>query len=812
MYTLKEVKKETLKYFRGDELATNVWIDKYCLKDDKGNYLELTPDDMHKRLAREFARVEAKYPNPLSEEEIYRFFKNFKYIVPQGRIAAGLGALESFRSLSNCLVLPTPKDSYNSIMRTDTMLVSSAKRGCGYGIDLSNIRPAGDSTKNASKTSTGIIPFMERYSNSTREVGQDSRRGACLLGLDITHPQSIDFINAKKDRTKVTGANISLKIPNHFFESLLEGGSTTLEFKDKTYSTIKSTELWDRLINRVLKDSEPGIFMWDRINSYDPASVYEDHQITLTNACGEQPMSEFDSCRLIVHNLYSIVDNPFTKNATINWKLFRQMVTIISRLADDIVDLEVEYIDRILDKIEADPEPTSEKTIELELWNNIKNKALAGRRTGMGITGLGDMLAALGVRYGSDSSFKIIEEVFSKKLQFELECQIALAKERGPFPDWNSELEDNKSNEFYDFLKKEYKDLWKELQKYGRRSINWSTISPTGTTSLMTQTTSGCEPCYQTHYTRRRKVADDHANITFKDKNGDCWEEYTVLHPKFKEWLSTYDNSKFTQCLIEGEVSYHKDDSPYKDSTAYELDPLNRIRIQSILQKYTTSAISSTINLPSNTTKEQISSLYLTAWKLGCKGITAYVEGSRDGILVSNNTPQDEDFFSVDAPKRPKELDCDIYTVKSSGVIYNVIIGLYEDKPYEVFATRELMTKERHRTGKLIRVKRGHYKVNGDINRDHLMENMSDEEKIITRSVSALLRHRAHVKFVVDTLYKFPGEDLHSFNKLLARILKKYIEEGETITGDSCDNCGSSDLVYKDSCQQCQNCGNSKCG
>ena len=805
MYTLEEVKRKTLKYFKGDELATTVWIDKYCLKDEEGNCLELTPDDMHKRLAKEFARIEAKYSNPLSEKEIYKFFKDFKYIVPQGRIASGLGDLDSFKSLSNCLVLPSPKDSYNSIMRTDTMAVSAAKRGCGYGIDLSNLRPKGSTTVNAAKTSAGIVPFMERYSNSTREVGQNSRRGACLLGMDITHPQSVDFLSAKKDRTKITGANISLKIPNYFFENLLKDGKINLEFNGKTHSSIKSRTLWDKLIERVLKDSEPGIFMWDKINNYDPASVYKNHQITLSNACGEQPMSEFDSCRLIVHNLYSIVNGPFTENSTIDWKLFKQMVNIISRLSDDIVDLEVEYIDRILNKIKADPEPTSEKTIELELWDNIKYKALAGRRTGMGITGLGDMLAALGIKYGSPSSFKVIEEVFSKKLQFELECQITLAKERGTFPDWNPELENSKDNEFYDFLKREYENLWEQLQKHGRRSINWNTISPTGTTSLMTQTTSGCEPCYQIYYTRRRKVEGECSNITFKDKNGDCWEEYKVLHPKFETWIEQSGNT-----VVDDNYPRLIEISPYKGSVAYELDPMDRVKIQGILQKYTTSAISSTINLSSSVSKEQISSLYLTAWELGCKGITAYVDGSRDGILVSNGTTT-EDFFSVDAPKRPRELDCDIYTCKSKGIYYNVIIGLYEGKPYEVFATKDLMTKERHRSGKLIRVKRGHYMINGDINRDHLMENMSDEEKIITRSVSALLRHRAHVKFVVDTLYKFPGEDLHSFNKLLARILKKYIEEGETITGDSCDNCGSSDLVYKDGCSSCQSCGMSRC-
>lgn len=810
MYSKEIVEKNALAYFGGDSLAANVWIDKYCLKNTMGEFMEDSPDMMHKRLAKEFARIEGKYSNSISEEEIYELFKDYKYIVPQGRVAAGLGALESYRSLSNCLVLPPPKDSYSSIMYTDTMLVNAAKRGCGYGIDLSYLRPKNSTTQNAAATSTGIIPFMERYSNSTREVGQEGRRGACLLGININHPQSLDFATAKIDKTKITGANISLKIDDKFFQAVENSEYYSLEFNGRVYEDVKAPEYWSKIIKQVKGDSEPGIFMWDTINNYDPVSVYKNHRIVLTNACGEQPMGEYDSCRLLVSNLYSFVDYPFTPMACVNFEKLFKYSKILLRLGDDLVDLEIEYIDRIIDKINSDPEPIEEKAIELALWNNIKDKAISGRRVGCGITGLGDMLAACNIQYGSVESFELVEKVMHTKLLAELEEGMLLAEERGAFPDYNAELENN-GNSFYIFLEKTFP----QFKSFKRRNINWSTIAPTGTTSLMTQTTSGCEPLFLPSYKRRKKVDINNKNISFVDKNGDVWEEYNVVHPKIISWLEAlgWDNIKQRlDKLSEEDLKIVIEESPWKNSTAHKLNPLDRVKMQSILQKYITSAISSTINLPKNTTEKEISNLYLTAWKLGCKGATIYVEGSRDGILISNKPTNTEDFLPLDAIKRPKELECDIFHTSVKGVPYNVVIGLYNNKPYELFATTDIFSKDKHVKATLVKVKRGHYKVIGDVNRDHLMEHMSFNEKAITRACSSLLRHRTHVKYVVDYLYKTSEENLQSFNKVVARVLKRYIKDEEVITGATCDNCGSTNLIYKDGCRSCQDCGSSACG
>lgn len=772
-----EVYNETIKYFKGDSLAANVWIDKYCLKrgDD---YLESTPDDMHRRLAKEFARIEAKYPNSLNEDEIYEVFKDFKYIVPQGRIMAGLGANESYRSLSNCLVLPSPKDSYSSIMYVDTMLVNAAKRGCGYGIDLSNLRPVNSPTKNASHTSTGIIPFMERYSNSTREVGQSGRRGACLLGIDINHPQILDFITAKTDLSKVTGANISVKIDDDFMKNLY----------DKEGDSIGQKFLWDKIISQAHKTAEPGVFYWSRMQNYDPANVYKDHKIVLTNACGEQPMSAFDTCRLIVINLYNIVKNPFTKEARIDWGLFNTLVYTIQRLGDDLVDLEIEYIDRILNKIKSDPEPPNEKAIELELWTKVKDKAIKGRRIGTGITGLGDMLAALGLMYGSEESLTVIENLFNVKLRYELLAQITLANERGSFPDFNKETEESNGNDFSKMLKQEYTNLYADMLKYGRRSINWSTIAPTGTTSLMTQTSSGCEPVYQLSYKRRRKVDENHPNKSFKDQNGDWWEEYELFHSK----------------LADIPKGVALEDTGYYMSTAEEIDPVQRVKVQGILQKYTTSAISSTINLKEDTTLEEVDALYKLGWKEGLKGLTIYRQGSRTGVLISNSI-KDDKFVQHQAPKRPKTLDCDIYKATSKGQKFTVLVGLYDNKPYELFATTNAIGIKEDK-GKITKVKKGVYKLHTESNEvPQLMEHMSPEEQAITRLISTSLRHGTDVKFLVHQLRKNEG-DVTTLSKVIARILSKYAESQEE---EKCAECGAK-VTYKDGCKICEN-GHSKC-
>lgn len=815
MYSREIVTEKTLEYFKGDSLATNVWIDKYCLRNKEGEFLELSPDDMHRRMAKEFHRIELNYPNPLSYEDIYYVFKNFKYIIPQGRVMAGLGAVESFRSLSNCLVLPTPKDSYSSIMYVDTCLVSSAKRGCGYGIDLSKLRPKDSPTKNASNTSTGIIPFMERYSNSTREVGQSGRRGACLLGLDIKHPQSLDFAKSKHDKTKITGANISLKVDDKFFNSVIRGEQYSLEFNNKIYGEVDAKKYWNSIINNVKLDSEPGIFMWDTINNYDPVSVYDNHKIALSNACGEQPMGIGDSCRLIVINLYSLIKHPFTNDASIDVDLFNRLVYIISNLADDLVDLEIEYIDRIISKIELDPEPMEEKIVELSWWKIIKEKAISGRRVGMGITGLADMLAALNIRYGSEESIEIINWVFNHKLKQELKSQIRLAEERGVFPDWNPTLENPDTNGFYKLLFEEYNDLWNSLQTIGRRSINWSTIAPTGSVSLLTQTSSGCEPVYQLHYKRRKKVEETSPNKSFQDKNGDWWEEYIVYHPKYQEWSEIKAKElgiDITQAEW-GALVEHSFNNPYHKSTAYELDPIQRVKIQATLQKYTTSAISSTINLNKNTTVEEISNLYLEAWKLGCKGLTVYLEGSRDGVLISNDNNKDIKFSSHDAPKRPKDLKCNIFTIRLNNQQYVVAIGLMSGRPYEVFAFK-FEGKFNLTEGFIRKLSRGRYDIltkDKNIYYENITSEMSQVEEGTTRLVSTSLRHGADIKFLVEQLLKAKGNGFQDFSKVIARVLKKYITDNTMVTGTTCDNCGSTDIVYKDGCQSCISCGNSKC-
>ena len=833
MYKRNEVEKATLEYFKGDSLAANVWIDKYALRGD-GGYLELTPDDMHKRLAKEFARIEQKYPNPVSYREIYEVFRHFKYIVPQGRVMAGLGVTESYRSLSNCLVLPTPNDSYSSIMYVDTCLVSSAKRGCGYGIDLSKLRPKDSPTKNASNTSTGIIPFMERYSNSTREVGQAGRRGACLLGIDIKHPQSLDFATSKVNKSKVTGANISLKIDNKFFNAVENNEDYSLEFNNQEYKKVNSVEYWNSIIKTVKNNSEPGIFMWDTINEYDPVSVYENHKIALSNACGEQPMGVGDSCRLIVLNLYSLVVNPFTKKAYLNTVLFKYLVKIISRLADDLVDLEIEYIDRIIHKIENDPEPEEEKAIELSWWKTIREKARTGRRVGIGITGLGDMVAALNLKYGSEESMEVIDTLFKYKMQLELENQAVLSEERGAFPSWNPLLENTTPNRFYSMLKNEFPKEWERIQQYGRRSINWSTIAPTGSVSILTQTSSGCEPIYQLSYKRRRKVDENHPNKSFQDKTGDWWEEYQVLHPKLEEYLnikqeeiSNRIGKDFDKAFEEGRFSTEEErkqreeyvnnineTNPYRGSTAYELNPIDRVKIQSILQKYTTSAISSTINLSKNVTEKQISDIYLTAWKLGCKGITAYIDGSRDGILMSNNTKEGTAFKTNNAPKRPKVLPGQVFTPTTHGNEYIVVVGLYEGKPYEVFAAKNTWNLRGNYECDIIKKARGKYDVNikDVIYIEDITSEMSQIEEDKTRLVSVSLRHGADIKFLVEQLNKARGNGFQDFSKVVARTLKRYIKDNDKVTGATCENCGSTDLIYKDGCVECNSCNSSKCG
>jgi ribonucleoside-diphosphate reductase alpha chain len=866
---MNEKKDPLLDYFKGDELAANVWQSKYAQEG------EIHPSQMHYRMAKEFARIEEKYQlkekedyedisfsldglsdyclqrDSLTVESIFELFKDFKHIVPQGRVMSGLGVLESYRSLSNCLRLPNAKDSYSSIMYVDTMLVSSAKRGCGYGTGLSNLRPDETPVSNAAKTSTGAISFMERYSNSTREVGQNSRRGACLLDLEINHPDSLKFMTIKNDLTKVTGANISLFFNDEFLQAVENDEDYILRFpcdlqidindKLQNWNTlpydkleiindgqyvkrIKAKEYWNTFCNSALKFAEPGCFYRSKFDNYSPSNVYSKYKENGTNACGEQPMADFDTCRLIVQNLFSIVRNPFTENAYIDYDLLYRNSYETLRLGDNLVDLECEYISRIIEKIKSDNIPLEEKQIELTLWENVLDMAKSGRRTGCGITALGDMLAAMNLKYDSDEGLALVNKVMKTKMEAELDCTIDLSILRGHFEDWDPTLEfpypyaeHTTGNDFYAMLYNEFPTQVEKMIRYGRRNVNWNTIAPCGSVSILTQTSSGCEPLFMPYYMRRKKINpnDKNVRVDFVDQNGDKWQEFPVVHPKFKDWMMSWDISSYVgmknfEELNQSDLKTLFELSPWYQSTANDINWEKRVEMQSILQKYTTSAISSTLNLPSNTTLETISNIYLKSWKAGLKGQTVYVDGSRSGVLVSTDTkPQNNSFEYRDAPKRLKILPCDIFTTISKGVKWNVIVGLFDNKPYEVFAVPYFTDESKLF---LEKVKGGRYDLikDNDVYSEDITSDMNNEQEIITRLISTSLRHGADIKFLVEQLNKSHG-DITSFNKAIARILKKYIPDGAKST-IKCNNCGSDNVIFEEGCMNCKSCGSSKCG
>jgi ribonucleoside-diphosphate reductase alpha chain len=874
-------KNQKLKnYFKGDELASSVWKGKYAIKG------ETTPDDMHKRMAKEFARIEAEYwktekssSKELSaygkkrseeffrtqgeiefqEDRIYNLFKDFKYIIPQGSIMTTLGT-NQIASLSNCWVIESPLDSYSGIHKTDGDLIYYYKRRGGVGMDISNLRPANTPTNNAAKSSTGAVSFMHRFSNTTREVGMNGRRAALMISIDINHPDVMDFIKIKRDGVSVTGANISIKLNNEFMKAVENDGdyflrypcdkdinisyvdgltrengvgfdendypkiyNKLIEVEDITYNhvygeykeyckvkRIKAREYWNEIIKSAKNYAEPGLMYWDNIMNYDPASVYENYKPITSNPCGEQFLQANDSCRLMVHNLYSYVKNPFTVDASFDFELFYQNVYEGTRLGDDLIDLEVEYIQRIIDKIKSDPEPIDIKRQELELWEKSKEICLKGRRTGMGITALGDCLAALNIKYDSDEALAVINVIMDQKMEAELDCTIDLAILREPFEAWNNSLEYHEvSNDFYRFIRKSYPIQYERLYEYGRRNISWSTIAPCGSVSILTQTTSGCEPLFQPFYMRRKKINpnDKNTRVDFIDQSGDSWQEFFVLHPKFKDWIDFI--SKGSQDLENIEKNQLEDyfkSSPWYNSTANDIDWIKRVEIQSILQKYTTNAISSTINLPSTVTEEEVSNIYMEGWKRGLKGQTVYVDGSRSGVLVDINNKQKEitKFEYKDAIKRPRELNAHVH----KGNNYKIIIGLLEDKPYEVFIDES--DNKISGMGIIYKKSSGNYFFKKDDITTDISSNMTDEQAAITRLVSTSLRHGTDIKFIVEQLQKTNG-DLFSFTKGLARVLKKYIPDGAKST-IKCDNCGSSNVIFEEGCNKCLECGYSKCG
>lgn len=820
-------------YFRGDALAQSVWENKYALEGE-------TPFDMHQRIADELGRIRNKKDPSLSKggwaSRFIGLLADFKYIIPQGSIMAILGS-NIKGSLSNCFLVGQPEDSYGGIFKKDQELAQLMKRRGGVGIDISTLRPRGVPTSNAARNSTGAVSFMHRFSNTTREVAQGGRRGALMISIDIRHPDVEEFIKIKRDLTQVTGANISIKLNDDFMEAVESKSDFILkwpinrniekypvEVTDLQYDVldkvtnasgdsvyikkVKAYKLWDEIVESAWQSAEPGLLLWDNMLKYGPDSVYPEYRPLSTNPCGEIAMGPYDACRLLVLNLYSYVDHPFTDKAKINLNRLQAHAFSLQKIADDIVDLEIEYIEKIILKIKNDPEPDLVKQTELILWNKILKVASSGRRTGCGITGLGDMLAALGIRYDSEQALDVVDEVMKRKMKGEFNATIAMAEKYGPFKGWNPNLEEN---EFYLKLKQRFPGLYSSMQMFGRRNVSWSTVAPTGSVSILTQTTSGIEPLFQPYYIRRKKVNpnDENSIVTFVDPNGDSWEEHAVIHPKFLTWYSICNNKSYedSSSLLS---SYTKEDldklfekSPWFRSTANDINWINRLKLQAVVQKYTTHSISSTINLPNSVTKEEVGQIYFTAWKLGLKGITVYRDGCRTGVLVTEKFKQNNAF------KRPKTVDCDIYLVTVKGELYNILVGLVEGKPYEVFA---FVGKHFPKgSGKLIKASRQKYslQVKDEISKD-IGSAMNDDHEAITRLISGMLRHGAHIKFIVEQLNKTPG-DLTNFTKAIARTLKRYIKDGEKATG-SCDQCGSSKIIYQEGCRSCLDCGNSKCG
>ena len=691
-YTQDEAFQSSLEYFKGDELAARVWVNKYALKDSYGNIFEKNPDDMHRRLAREIARIDNRYPNPLSEDAIFEVLRDFKYIVPQGGPMTGIGNDFQIASLSNCFVIGNegPSDSYGGVMKIDQEQVQLMKRRGGVGHDLSHIRPKGSPVKNSALTSTGIVPFMERYSNSTREVAQDGRRGALMLSVSINHPDSESFIDAKMTEGKVTGANVSVKIDDEFMRAVINDEEYVQKYpvfsENPMYTkTIKARDLWNKIVHNAWKSAEPGILFWDTIIRESVPDCYADlgYRTVSTNPCGEIPLCPYDSCRLLAINLYSYVQHPFSKDARFDFPLFKEHVAIAQRIMDDIIDLELEKIDAILAKIHADPESDELKGVEIRLWEKIKQKANEGRRTGVGITAEGDMLAALGLRYGSDEAIDFAVEV-QKTLAVEAyRASVYLAKDRGSFKIYDTRREEN--NPFILRLKEAAPDMYADMVKYGRRNIACLTIAPTGTTSLMTQTTSGIEPVFLPVYKRRRKVNpnDQNVHIDFVDESGDSYEEFIVFHHKFAEWMRVngYDTAKN---YTNEEVDQLVQQSPYYKATSNDIDWVAKVRMQGQVQKWVDHSISVTVNLPSDVTEELVGKLYIEAWKSGCKGCTVYRDGSRAGVLVSNKDKKPE--VQEEMPsKRPIELDADVVRFQNNKEKWIAFIGLYNGRPYEIF-------------------------------------------------------------------------------------------------------------------------------
>lgn len=840
-YSYDEAFGTSLEYFKGDELAARVWVNKYSMKDSYGHIYEKSPEDMHWRIAREIARIENKYENPIPAEEIFGLLDHFKYIIPAGSPMTGIGNNHQIASLSNCFVigLDGQADSYGGIIRIDEEQVQLMKRRGGVGHDLSHIRPKGSPVKNSALTSTGLVPFMERYSNSTREVAQDGRRGALMLSVSIKHPDAEAFIDAKMTEGKVTGANVSVKIDDEFMNAAIENKPYVQQYPiDSTdpmvSKEINAQELWHKIVHNAWKSAEPGVLFWDTILRESVPDCYADlgFRTVSTNPCGEIPLCPYDSCRLLAINLYSYVVNPFTPEAYFDFDLFKKHVQLAQRLMDDIIDLELEKIEMILEKVNSDPESEEVKGAERHLWEKIYKKSGQGRRTGVGITAEGDMLAALGLRYGTQEATDFAVEVHKTVALQAYRSSVQMAKERGAFEVYDAERE--KNNPFINRLREADAELYENMVKYGRRNIACLTIAPTGTTSLMTQTTSGIEPVFMPVYKRRRKVNpnDPEVHIDFVDETGDAFEEYIVYHHKFLTWMEIngYDTQKkYTQEEIDALVAK----SPYYKATANDVDWLMKVKMQGAIQKWVDHSISVTVNLPNNVDEELVNRLYVEAWRSGCKGCTIYREGSRSGVMIAMKNEKKPEEVPCKRPevveKRPQVLECDVVRFQNNKEKWVAFVGLLNGYPYEIFTGIQdddegIMLPKSVMKGRIIKNvdeegnKRYDFQFENKKGYKTTVEGLSEkfnkEYWNYAKLISGVLRYRMpldHVIKLVSSL-QLESESINTWKNGVERALKKYISDGTEAKGMKCPNCGHESLVYQEGCLICKHCGASRCG
>ncbi len=838
-FTHEEVLKCSLSYFKGDELAATTWINKYALKNKEGLYQESSPDDMHQRMAREFGRIEAKYNKspkpeeglstygekrpPLTAEGIYELFRDFRYVIPQGSVMFGLGNEDIIASLSNCVVIPPVYDSYGGIFQTDQQMAQLFKRRCGVGVDLSSLRPKNAVVSNAAGTTTGAVSFMNRFSATTREVAQNGRRGALMMTMDIAHPDIEEFVTIKQDLTKVTGANISIRLSDEFMKAVQNKDTFTLRWpidaKEPKYTkVIDAQALWDTIIKSAHNTAEPGLIFWDRQHHYSTSSLYPGFKNSSTNPCSEIAMQGGDSCRLIAVNLYSFVEDPFTENARFNHKKFYEVVYESQRLMDDLVDLELEAVDRILDKIESDPEPDSIKSDEVGIWKLLQETGKKGRRTGLGFTALADAVAALGLKFDTPEAIEMVDGIMRTKLRGEFDSSIDMSIERGQFEVFNRNIEDK--SEFVQMMQQEFPDLYDRMMNYGRRNISISTVAPTGSLSMLAQVSSGIEPVFLTSYKRRRKINQDdkNAKVDFVDDLGDAFEEFTVYHKKLQDWME-----------VTGETDPSK--SPYAGATAPEIDWQQRVALQALVQKYTTHSISSTINLATDVTPELVGDIYMESWKQGLKGITVYRDGSRSGILIAEDNKKKEDkklHKETKFRKRPKKIEADIVRFHNESEKWLAVVGLIDDRPYEIFTgkmkdafnlplwlQKGWVVKKRDENGDARYDFQYLDKEGYKISIEGLSRSFDKEFWNYAKLISGILRHGMPMHYVVNLIQNLNMYDEHinTWKNGVARALKRYVPDGTAAADKKCTECGDPEgLIYSEGCLKCVSCGHTKCG